>query len=384
MSQRNGLGSATDINVEMNKINDYEGSSLVNDDNKNINILKSANNSSQDVGHGRFLKLLSLVCLVFQNCTAVLLMRWVKTEGYRFSTAVLVLAVELSKFCICFFLVAKANKFSMHRTIQECKGIPDESAAVDGSSSTEGANHGAWKKDCLKMLIPAMLYNFQNNILFVALANLEATLFQVLYQMKILFTAILMTLMLGRKLTVFKWISLGLLFSGVVLTQLGAQTPPSPDKGKVMEQSLALGIVACFGGALSSAFASVYFELALKTVPTTLMARNVQLAGFSIPLCFIVATMFEAIPPMKVYEELKLVLTEPLLLALVLVQVAGGLIVAAVIKYADNLLKGFATAIAIVVSGIFSYFFLDFIPTPLFMTGLCIVLCASVMYSMNR
>ena len=37
----------------------------------------------------------------------------------------------------------------------------------------------------------------------------------------------------------------------------------------------------------------------------------------------------------------------------------GGLIVAAVIKYADNILKGFATAVSIVLSTVLSYLVLQ-------------------------
>ena len=45
-------------------------------------------------------------------------------------------------------------------------------------------------------------------------------------------------------------------------------------------------------------------------------------------------------------------------------QAIGGLIVATVMKYADNILKGFATAVSIVISSVLSYFFLgDFEPT---------------------
>lgn len=47
-----------------------------------------------------------------------------------------------------------------------------------------------------------------------------------------------------------------------------------------------------------------------------------------------------------------------------ILQAIGGLVVAAVIKYADNILKGFATAVSIVLSSILSYFLLgDFVPT---------------------
>ncbi len=46
------------------------------------------------------------------------------------------------------------------------------------------------------------------------------------------------------------------------------------------------------------------------------------------------------------------------------VQALGGLVVAAVMKYADNILKGFATSVSIVCSSVTSYFFLmDFYPS---------------------
>ena len=53
-----------------------------------------------------------------------------------------------------------------------------------------------------------------------------------------------------------------------------------------------------------------------------------------------------------------------LLLPLSSFKALGGLVVAAVIKFADNILKGFAAALSIVLSSVISYFFLsDFYPT---------------------
>ena len=37
----------------------------------------------------------------------------------------------------------------------------------------------------------------------------------------------------------------------------------------------------------------------------------------------------------------------------------GGLVIAAVIKYADNILKSFATSLSIVVTGLISYYAMD-------------------------
>lgn len=49
---------------------------------------------------------------------------------------------------------------------------------------------------------------------------------------------------------------------------------------------------------------------------------------------------------------------------LTLPQALGGLVIAAVIKYADNILKGFATSLSIILSTLISYFWLqDFVPT---------------------
>ena len=47
-----------------------------------------------------------------------------------------------------------------------------------------------------------------------------------------------------------------------------------------------------------------------------------------------------------------------------MLQAVGGLIVAAVIKYAGNILKGFGAAISIVLSSTVSYFLLGFQPSP--------------------
>lgn len=53
----------------------------------------------------------------------------------------------------------------------------------------------------------------------------------------------------------------------------------------------------------------------------------------------------------------------PITWIVVALQAFGGLVVATVIRYADNILKGFATSISILCSCIFSYVFGDFDPS---------------------
>ena len=65
-----------------------------------------------------------------------------------------------------------------------------------------------------------------------------------------------------------------------------------------------------------------------------------------------------------------------------LVQAAGGIIVAATIKYADNILKTFATAISIVLSCILSYCLLgDLNLAPTFTLGTTLIIAATILYS---
>jgi UDP-sugar transporter A1/2/3 len=50
------------------------------------------------------------------------------------------------------------------------------------------------------MLVPAALYAVQNNLLFIALSNLDSVSYQVLYQSKIATTAFFAWLMLNKHL----------------------------------------------------------------------------------------------------------------------------------------------------------------------------------------
>ncbi len=63
---------------------------------------------------------------------------------------------------------------------------------------------------------------------------------------------------------------------------------------------------------------------------------------------------------------------------------AGGLIVAVVVKYADNILKGFATSLSILLSCLVSsYLFLDVDYNSQFVVGALIVLSAVFGYGYN-
>ena len=69
-----------------------------------------------------------------------------------------------------------------------------------------------------------------------------------------------------------------------------------------------------------------------------------------------------------------------LVCGVVVVQGAGGLLVAVVVKYADNILKGFATSVSIILSSVLSVYLFDVSLSLVFLLGALLVSLAVVVY----
>ncbi|CAO3700968.1 unnamed protein product [Rhizopus stolonifer] len=346
----------------------------------NKNVLPLSNldekNTAQPVIFGLTRKQLSLVVLVVQNSTLVLMMRYsriVQKPGqtmYVASTAVFL--AEVLKIVACLVVMRHQqgtwDRFST-MVRREILGKPAET---------------------LKMLIPSGLYALQNNLLYVALSNLEAATFQVTYQMKIMSTAMFSVVLLGRSLSRDKWLALLLLMIGVTLVQsqsinnshsTSATTAPSAvDEILMAPQNPLIGLIAVITSCVSSGFAGCYFEKILKTSDTSMWVRNIQL-GISGALFSLVGMLAYDLQPIK--EGGLLQGYDWLTWVVVANQALGGLLVAIVVKYADNILKGFATSLSIIVSGIISIYLFNFQPSGVFIVGAFIVMSSSYIYGLD-
>ncbi|XP_010138314.1 PREDICTED: UDP-N-acetylglucosamine transporter [Buceros rhinoceros silvestris] len=292
------------------------------------------------------LKYLSLGVLVFQTTSLVLTMRYSRTlkeEGPRYLSSTAVVIAELMKILACVLLVYKDSKCNL-RTLNRV--LHDE--IVNKPMET------------LKLAIPSGIYTLQNNLLYVALSNLDAATYQVTYQLKILTTALFSVSMLSKKLGVYQWLSLVILMTGVAFVQQFV--------------GLIAVLIACF----SSGFAGVYFEKILKETKQSVWIRNIQLGFFGSIFGLMGVYIYDGEQLSKNgffqgYNRLTWVV--------VVLQALGGLVIAAVIKYADNILKGFATSLSIILSTLISYFWLqDFVPTSVFFFGAILVIVATFLY----
>lgn len=303
-------------------------------------------------------KQLSLAILIIQSSMQVIMMRYSlltqKKDMYIASTAVFM--AEIFKIAVCLFM--------LHRQ--------------KGSHWTTTLRVLRKPQELVIMLIPSGLYALQNNLLYIALSNLEAATFQVTYQLKILTTAIFSVWLLGRSLNRIKWLSLCLLMVGVIFVQMEST---SNNNSKVEnDQKPFIGLAAVLASCISSGFAGCYFEKLLKASTASMWVRNIQLGlcGLFFSFWAMIVSDYSTIQSQGLFHGYNL-----LTWCVITNQALGGLLVSLVVKYADNILKGFATSISIILSGMISFCFFDFKPSILFILGSTVVMTATVLYSSN-
>jgi len=234
------------------------------------------------------------------------------------------------------------------------------------------------ESEYIKVMIPAILYLIQNNLNYYAASKLDAATYQITYQIKIITTAFFSIIILKRRLFKQHWISLFILFIGIALVQLPTGDN-NKNNNKNTEFDKIIGVITIILGCLLSGLSGVYFEKILKKSKVTIWARNVQLSLFSIILGYIVGVLFfdgEIVKKKGFFTGYT-----PWTILTIIAQAFHGILIAIVVIYADNILKGFATSISIILSCIISYYVLNFNITIIFTVGCALVIYATYVYS---
>ncbi|KAI1688520.1 UDP-galactose transporter [Pyrenophora tritici-repentis] len=333
-----------------------------------------------------------------------------QTGGQRYHTSTSVFLNEVIKLAISLTMAL----FEMSKTLPSNTTV----ATLFHTMTTAIFTNESWK-----LAIPAVLYTIQNTLQYLAVSNLDAATFQVTYQLKILTTAIFSVLMLGRTLSARKWLSLLLLIVGVSIIQVpqaisdplpqGAVSEPwikaleplndlgnnvaarmvkrsgsyegihEDRAAQVPHMNRNVGLMAVLVACALSGLAGVSFEKILKdssgSKTTTLWVRNCQLSFWSLfPSLFLGVIWKDG----EIISKTGFFVGYNWVVWLAIgFQAAGGVIVALVINYADNIAKNFATSISILISCIASVYFFDFKVTRSFFLGTCVVLFATYLYT---
>ena len=118
--------------------------------------------------------------MVGQNASCVLVRKYSRQQqghSRHYNVAIVVVLQELFKLVFCAVVLAvQARSFQCVLT-----------------SLTQ-------PRELFRIAIPAACFTLQNNVLYVALSNLEPLLFQITYQMKTLLTALLSVLLVSLML----------------------------------------------------------------------------------------------------------------------------------------------------------------------------------------
>ncbi|XP_017875801.1 UDP-galactose translocator [Ceratina calcarata] len=316
-------------------------------------------NMKQQKTNTQALKYISLVTLTLQNAVVGLIMRYARTRSgdmFLSSTAVVMAEVVKLLTCLVLFFIEEGSI----------------SKFINGLKSTIIKQ----PIDTLKVSVPSLLYIIQNNLLYLSASNLDAATYQVTYQLKILTTAFFAIVILRRSLRNTQWGALILLVLGVVLVQLAQGSEEAVPSG--IKQNRLLGFAAALSACFLSGFAGIYFEKILKDSDISVWMRNIQLSLLSLPFGLITCFINDG----KILQKQGFFFGYDIFVCyLVVLQAGGGLIVAVVVKYADNILKGFATSLAIIISCIASIYLFDFNLTLQFAIGAVLVICSIFMYS---
>ncbi|PWA33751.1 hypothetical protein CCH79_00020577 [Gambusia affinis] len=313
----------------------------------------------------RKLKYISLAVLVVQNASLILSIRYVRTlPGDRFFATSAVVMAEVLKVATCLLIILLQKRYALKETLWFLL----DSVVLQ-------------YQDTLKLAVPSLIYTLQNNLQYVAISNLPAATFQVTYQLKILTTALFSVLMLRKSLSRVQWVSLLLLFAGVAIVQVQQEGKKEAAVADASNQNYMVGLVAVVISCLSSGFAGVYFERILKGSSASVWMRNVQLGVFGTALGLLGMWWNDGA---AVAERGFLFGYTGMVWCVIFNQAFGGLLVAVVVKYADNILKGFATSFSIIVSTVMSVYLFGFHVDLLFTAGAGLVIGAVYMYSLPK
>ena len=329
---------------------------------------------------------LSLIALTLHTTTMTIFMR-ISTEQSDYISTVAVAMDELIKllFSVIMVLVFYVRSPAEHPSVAPSRDGAE--ASIIGFGQFFRAEVFASLAGFMAMAVPAVCYAVGKNLSFYAISCVSPAMYQILFQGKLLTTAGFSYLILHKHFTFRQKVSLGVLCVGVALTEVSSLDEPhnaavlgTQHGNQTLRGSLAI-LIACF----LSGYSAVYIEKSIKASdspddlkPYTIWVRNIQLSTFGVAAS-IAGLVFEdstALETNGIFQGFT-----PLVWVVVFLSSFGGILIALVMKYADNILKNFATSVAIITTSAFSSVFFDLTLTPTFIAGALLVLAAVHLYS---
>lgn len=234
------------------------------------------------------------------------------------------------------------------------------------------------------MTVLAFLYAMQNIGALFAYDYVDIATYQIVYQLKIITTAFFMRIFLHRQFTFVQWCAMCSLMSGVAACSYSRVSLPTQENHSL--HFTGISIVCLL--AVNSGLAAAYFECVMKSHPPrtalstseSLWIRNTQLALISVLLTSLnISLDASLILTNGFFHEIR-----PIVWLVILLQAVGGLTIAAVVRYSDNIVKNFGTSFSLILSCLISNVISNSRGTPLFYASILLVVGSVFIYGDKR
>ena len=232
------------------------------------------------------------------------------------------------------------------------------------------------RRSVVILMIPSVIYMVGNNLNYLALEYASPVSVNMIANVRLLMVAIIYRLMLGREISVVRWISMSLLLLAVICSQI---------RSDFQFTVTFLGVVISLLKALISVVNGVYTELVLKHHVSNFHIQNLQMYSWGVlsnlllflykndkPLVSVITTFTEGFTP--------------LVWLTICVSAVMGIFIGALMKHLDNIAKFFCTSFANVLLGIGTAYLMpeEFQMSVLFLVSAVVISWCSYVYTTNR
>ncbi|KAG0473898.1 hypothetical protein HPP92_015755 [Vanilla planifolia] len=223
--------------------------------------------------------------------------------------------------------------------------------------------------------IPAALYLVKNLLQYYIFAYVDAPAYQILKNLNIISTGVLYRLILKRKPSEIQWAAFILLCAGCTTAQLNSSSD------HVLQTPLP-GFLMAIVIALLSGFAGVYTEAIIKKRPS----RNINVQNFWLYIFGMLFNMiaifiqdFDAVANNGFFHGYSFITV-----CMILNHALSGIAVSMVMKFADNIVKVYATSVAMLLTAIVSVFLFGFQLSLAFFLGTTVVSVSVYLHSIGK
>ena len=234
--------------------------------------------------------------------------------------------------------------------------------------------------------VPAGVYAVQNVFIQIGYQHSSGLMFNLLNQTKIIFTAVAVYLVVGKRQSPMQMVSLLMtLVVGVVLS-----LPPSDDTGaddETTEFNLWYGVLPTIIAAFLSGVASAWSQKVMSSGGATSKGRSASLFSMELSFfssIFLFCKMFSATGNIGGVMSRIQILSDanPTLWIHLVTNAVGGLFVGQVIKYAGGVRKSFSIIAGIIITGVAEWFVYSTPLSPRMIVCLPLAVVAMYVYTM--